>query len=141
MKNPPPLSQRSPEPQRGSDHSAQGCEERATLGKSPKHSPNPERVASPGRLSDRKLRVFERLANATIHELVFACHHAEDDQLQDCGDSLATCSLNLDQLQSLLAHAERRLARHSLGVGGSAKHDDNPARDYQSRGGMLSPHP
>jgi hypothetical protein len=55
-------------------------------------------------LSNRSATNFARIANATIHELVFANHHA---------NSLAQCALNLDALQNLLAHAERRAAKHN----------------------------
>lgn len=62
-------------------------------------------------LSDGRFTEFERLANVTIHELVYACHHAEDDQLEEAADGLITASGNIDQLQTILAHAERRASR------------------------------
>ncbi len=62
-------------------------------------------------LSDRRFRAFQRVANVTIHELVYACHHAEDDQLEAAWDSLITATGNLDELQTLLAHAQRRAAK------------------------------
>ena len=49
-------------------------------------------------LTDREFEDIKRLINATIHELVMACHHAEEDQLEEAQNALMTAQGNLDRV-------------------------------------------
>lgn len=62
-------------------------------------------------LSDRKFREFERVANATVHELVFACQLAGCDELDDAANALIAAHCNVSRLQDVISHAQRRAAK------------------------------
>jgi hypothetical protein len=53
-------------------------------------------------LPDQTFDELHHLVNATIHELVMACKHAEDDQVEDAMQVLMTCQGNLDRAAELL---------------------------------------
>jgi hypothetical protein len=54
-------------------------------------------------ISDAQLDRVQEIVNASIHELVHLCNHAEQHDAGDCENILNTLDLNLDQLRTLLA--------------------------------------
>jgi hypothetical protein len=54
-------------------------------------------------ISDKQFEAIERLGNCAIHEIVFALHHAEDDQQLEAAESLMTAQQNLEQIAAALA--------------------------------------
>ncbi len=62
-------------------------------------------------LSDEAFTEIERLLNCAIHELVFASHHAEEDQPDEAADCLVTARMNIDRVLesiSAIAAAQQR---------------------------------
>jgi hypothetical protein len=49
-------------------------------------------------LTDIQFESIRRRINSAIHEIVFACKHAEDDHLADASDCLVTAQITLDQV-------------------------------------------
>ena len=48
---------------------------------------------------------MKRLIDSTIHELVFACHYAEDDEIESAQNALMTAQGNLERVaEDLLKH-------------------------------------
>ena len=83
---------------------AQGCEPRATLGRPGSCASNPERVAP---IDDITWERIEHTINCSIHELVYALHHIEDDQFDEAQNCLTTVGMNVDTIQEqLLKHQE-----------------------------------
>lgn len=60
-------------------------------------------------ISDRQFRRIERLINATIHELVFACNHAEANGIEEASDAIMTAQGNLDTIAAIISkHTDRK---------------------------------
>lgn len=50
------------------------------------------------KLSDKNFETLERLINSTIHELVFVCQFAGDDDIDSALNALMTAQGNLEQI-------------------------------------------
>lgn len=70
-------------------------------------------------IDDQSFEEIERLANAAIHELVFAIQHTEQDEPVEAGHCLDQVVLNVDSISDLLAEA--RLAINTQQPTDSAK--------------------
>ncbi len=55
------------------------------------------------KISDKEFEAMKALINTTIHELVFACHHMEDDEIESAQDALITAQGNLATVETQLA--------------------------------------
>lgn len=67
-------------------------------------------LAPASALSDSQLDEVTRLLNLAIHEIVFACHHAEDDQLDESSNCLMTAGLNIEQAATIICTAAEQSA-------------------------------
>lgn len=59
-------------------------------------------------ISDRLFKDIERLINTNIHELVFALHHAEEDDPEPALDALHQVRMNVDTIYGKVARARTR---------------------------------
>ena len=58
------------------------------------------------KLSDQDFTAIKETINTTIHELVMACHHAENDEIDEAQNCLMTCHGNLENVaQELITKA------------------------------------
>lgn len=58
------------------------------------------------RLSDAEFEALKSTINQTIHELVFACQHLDQDDLEDAQQCLMTAQGNLERVGEKLAEME-----------------------------------
>jgi hypothetical protein len=58
--------------------------------------------ASGSGIPDRDFEAIERTLNTTIHELVFCCQHAGDDNVEDAQNALMTAQGNLEEVAEIL---------------------------------------
>ena len=65
------------------------------LGNPPANPRNPVRVAQ---IDDITYAQIERTLNCSIHELVWALHHIDDNHFSEALDCLATVTLNTDTI-------------------------------------------
>ena len=57
------------------------------------------------KMTDKEFESMKRLIDSTIHELVFACHYAEDDEIESAQNALMTAQGNLERVaEDLLKH-------------------------------------
>jgi DNA-binding MurR/RpiR family transcriptional regulator len=49
-------------------------------------------------VSDAKLESFKASLNASIHELVFACQHLDQDDLEDAANCLMTAQATIESV-------------------------------------------
>lgn len=64
------------------------------------------------RLSDQEYAEVERLMNRSIHETVFALHHAEEDEIEAAAQCLMTARGNLEcATEMIVAHEEEDLGQ------------------------------
>ena len=54
------------------------------------------------KLSDKQFETLKSSINTTIHELVMACHHAEEDDIESAQNCLMTCQGNLEEVAAKL---------------------------------------
>jgi hypothetical protein len=59
------------------------------------------------KLSDQRFQIVEASCNHAIHEIVFACQHAEDDDPDQALDCLSTAQATLEQVASELGVLEK----------------------------------
>jgi hypothetical protein len=57
-------------------------------------------------ITDTDAAEIERLANCAIHEIVFANHHAQDDEIEEAQDCLIIAQSNLTSIADLLTRKE-----------------------------------
>ena len=60
------------------------------------------------KLTDAKAAKVRRLAFYAIQAVAFLEHHADSDEVTEALDVLQQARLNLDQIEQLLAKAEKR---------------------------------
>jgi hypothetical protein len=53
-------------------------------------------------LTNEQHEEIERSINATIHELVFAQQHIDQDDFDDASTLLVQCQMNLDRLNEII---------------------------------------
>lgn len=58
------------------------------------------------KLSEGDLETIERKVNNTIHELVFALHHVEDDEVAEALDALDTAAMTIHDVKQIVGQAE-----------------------------------
>lgn len=58
-------------------------------------------------LNFSQLEEIERNINATIHELVFAQQHAEQDDYDDASTCLVQCQMNIERVNEMLVQAAK----------------------------------
>lgn len=57
------------------------------------------------KITDEQFERIKETINTTIHELVMACQHCENDEIDSACDCLVTCQSNLDAVANqLVAH-------------------------------------
>jgi len=59
------------------------------------------------RLSDAKFEELKGRLNNAIHEIVFACHHLEDDQLDDAATCLVTAQATVENVAEEVVAIEK----------------------------------
>jgi len=53
-------------------------------------------------IPDIEWETIERTINASIHELVYALHHAENDEIEEALDALTAVALNVETIQQAI---------------------------------------
>lgn len=69
------------------------------------------------KISNAAAAKIERLANATIHELVFLNHHVGDDQTESAQDTLIQARQNLDAIEVLMEGALHKYEKRQKQLG------------------------
>jgi hypothetical protein len=59
-------------------------------------------------LTDKEYESIEQRMNSAIHEIVFACKHAEDDELEEASDCLMTAQSVLDGVAQEIVNAHSK---------------------------------
>ena len=54
------------------------------------------------KITDEQFEEIRTTINTTIHELVMACHHAEEDEIDEALDCLVTCQSNIESVTTQL---------------------------------------
>lgn len=57
-------------------------------------------------LTDKEFEEIRSRLNTAIHEIVFACQFAEDDQLDSAGDCLVTAQATIETVAEQLCQME-----------------------------------
>jgi ADP-heptose:LPS heptosyltransferase len=57
------------------------------------------------KITDEQFATLADQLNTTIHELVFAIQHAENDELEDAANCLATAQMTINQVADVIAPA------------------------------------
>jgi predicted RecB family endonuclease len=62
------------------------------------------------KLSDQQFEAVKESINNTIHELVMACHHAEEDEIESAQECLMTCQGNLETVAAALQESPSQIS-------------------------------
>ena len=66
------------------------------------------------KLTAENLEQFTALINATVRELVFMDHHANDDEMEQACDSMVQIDLNMEALREILDESAPKLAEEKF---------------------------